>query len=138
MYRVFTPTVFLHRVMKPGLRLHFIPYCKCAIPYVRFSSVSDYLLSLRTCIACIWPCLGLFVRQSKHLVPCHKLALLDFPHLIVEVISNRAQSDCRRMLLQAACPARLDNAFRLGSALKQESADPFIVSAIYISNLDMK
>jgi hypothetical protein len=57
------------------------------------------------------------------------LCINRFPHLILEIISDQAQSDCTRMLLQAACLARL------GNALKQDpGADPFIVSAIYIDD----
>jgi hypothetical protein len=58
------------------------------------------------------------------------LRINKFPHLILEVVSNQAQLDCNRMLLQAACLARLGNALRLDSA----AADPFIVSAIYIDD----
>ena len=54
------------------------------------------------------------------------LRIGNFPHLILEVIFDQAQPDCSHMLLQAACLARL------GNALKQESAGPFIVSAIFI------
>jgi hypothetical protein len=57
------------------------------------------------------------------------LRINKFPHLVLEVISDQAQSDCNCMLLQAACLARLGNAVRLDSA-----ADPFIVSAIYIDD----
>jgi hypothetical protein len=63
------------------------------------------------------------------------LHINKFPHLVLEVISDSAESDRNRMLLQAACLARLGNALRQGSTV----ADPFIVSAIYIDNqLDAK
>ena len=45
-----------------GSRPRTIHLCKCAIPYVRLSSVSIYLLSLRTCMA-----LGLFGRVWDYL-----------------------------------------------------------------------
>ena len=57
------------------------------------------------------------------------LRLNKFPHLILEVISDQAESDRNRMLLQAACLARLGNALR-----RETKTDPFIVSAIYIDN----
>jgi hypothetical protein len=57
------------------------------------------------------------------------LCINRFPHLILEIISNQAQSDCNRVLLQAACLARLGNALR-----QDPAADPFIVSAIYIDD----
>ena len=56
------------------------------------------------------------------------LRINNFPHLLLEVISDQAQSDCNRMLLQAACLARL------GGALRRDAANPFIVSAIYIDD----
>lgn len=59
------------------------------------------------------------------------LSINSLPHLLLEVVSDEDHEwDRFRMLLQAACLARLRR------ALRQESADPFIVSAIYIdSNL---
>ena len=54
------------------------------------------------------------------------LRINKFPHLLLEVISDSGQSDCNRMLLQAACLARL------GNALRKDPKRPFIVSAIYI------
>jgi len=56
------------------------------------------------------------------------LCISRFPHLVLELISDPSQSDRIRMLLQAACLARLGNALRPGSAR------PFIVSAIYIDD----
>jgi hypothetical protein len=57
------------------------------------------------------------------------LSINNFPHLVLEVTSDPLQeSDRNRMLLQAACLARL------GNALRQDLAHPFIVSAIYIDN----
>ena len=57
------------------------------------------------------------------------LCINIFPHLLLEVISDSGQSDRNRMLLQAACVARLGNVLR---------KDPFIVSAIYIDELCAK
>ena len=55
------------------------------------------------------------------------LSLNDFPHLLLEVVSDEAHGwDRYRMLLQAACLAKL------GYSLRGVSKDPFIVSAIYI------
>ena len=51
-----------------------------------------------------------------------------FIHLVLEAISQPNESDCCRMLLQAACLTRL------GNALNQEREYPFIVSAIYIDD----
>jgi hypothetical protein len=56
------------------------------------------------------------------------LRINKFPHLVLEIISIDSQSDCNRMLLQAACLARL------GNALRVDKAGPFIVSAIYIND----
>jgi len=56
------------------------------------------------------------------------LRINKFPHLVVEVASNDKESDRYRMLLQAACLARL------GRVLRQSSAPPVIVSAVYINN----
>lgn len=53
------------------------------------------------------------------------LRINKVPHLLLEVISDTAHSDCTWMLLQAACVARLGNALR-------SDQEPFIVSAIYI------
>ena len=50
------------------------------------------------------------------------------PHLLLEITSDPAESDCNRMLLQAACLARL------GNAPRKVPEHPFIVSAIYIDN----
>ncbi|KAF8506311.1 kinase-like domain-containing protein [Gautieria morchelliformis] len=47
-------------------------------------------------------------------------------HMILEIVSNHGESDCYRMLLQAACLARL------GNALRQNPSSPFIVTAIYV------
>jgi hypothetical protein len=58
-----------------------------------------------------------------------RLCINGFPHLVLEIISDAAQSDMNRMLLQAACLARL------GNAMKGDPASgPFIFSAIYIDN----
>ena len=55
------------------------------------------------------------------------LSFNDFPHLLLEVVSDEARGwDRYRMLLQAGCLARL------GYSLRGGSKDPFIVSAIYI------
>jgi hypothetical protein len=56
------------------------------------------------------------------------LRINGFLHLILEVISESNESDCCRMLLQAACLTRL------GNALNKERKHPFIVSAIYIDD----
>jgi hypothetical protein len=40
------------------------------------------------------------------------LCINKFPHLVLEVYSSQSQSDRNRMLLQAACLARLGNALR--------------------------
>src|SRR5260370_8898058 len=56
------------------------------------------------------------------------LCINNFPHLVLEVVSDQAQWDCNRMLLQAACLARL------GNALRPHSNSPFIVSAIYVND----
>ena len=54
------------------------------------------------------------------------LCINKVPHLLLEVTSDPStHSDCNRMLLQAACLARLGNALTSGQA-------PFIISAIYI------
>jgi hypothetical protein len=54
------------------------------------------------------------------------LSINGFPHLVLEIMSRENQSDRNRMLLQAACLARL------GNALRPDAVHPFIVSAIYI------
>jgi len=51
-----------------------------------------------------------------------------FPHLVLEVTSETNRSDRFRMLLQAACLAKLGNAVRM------PGQPPFIVSAIYIDD----
>ena len=57
------------------------------------------------------------------------LFINDLCHLLLEVASDEPHEwDRCRMLLQAACLARL------GYALRQGSTDPFIVSAIYIDH----
>ncbi|CAG8686014.1 3542_t:CDS:2, partial [Acaulospora colombiana] len=56
------------------------------------------------------------------------LCINRFPHLILEIISDSSQSDYYRMLLQAACLARL------GNKLRKEKTNPFIVSAIYVDS----
>ena len=56
------------------------------------------------------------------------LCIDKFPHLIIEVFSEDSQPDHFRMLLQAACVARL------GNKLRQSPVHPFIVSAIYIDD----
>ena len=48
---------------------------------------------------------------------------------IKNLVSNRAESDCIRMLVQASCLTRLGNALR-----KNPDGDPFIVSAIYVDD----
>ena len=58
------------------------------------------------------------------------LRINNLPHLILEVISDSAESDRFRMLLQAYCLARLGNALRK----MPKVGDPFIVSAIYIDD----
>ena len=55
------------------------------------------------------------------------LRINDVPHLVLEIVSDEAQSDRNRMLLQASCLARLGNGLR-----RDKKADPFIISAIYI------
>ena len=57
------------------------------------------------------------------------LCINKFPHLILEIISGGGQSDHYRMLLQAACLARLGNDYEKP---KKSSTRPFITSAIYI------
>ena len=54
------------------------------------------------------------------------LRINKFPHLVLELNSDSSESDRIRMLLQAACLARL------GDALSPSVAPPFIVSAVYI------
>ena len=56
------------------------------------------------------------------------LCINHFPHLILEIVSEGNQSDRVRLLLQAACLARL------GNKLGQNSKSPLIISAIYINN----
>ena len=55
------------------------------------------------------------------------LCINEFPHLVLEVISNPNRSDHTRMLLQAACLARL------GRALCDPLVPLFTVSAVYIN-----
>jgi hypothetical protein len=70
------------------------------------------------------------INDEKHCYyPKSDLSLWvkNFPHLVLEIISNTSEADRNRMLLQAACLARL------GNALRQDTGrDPFITSAIYI------
>jgi hypothetical protein len=54
------------------------------------------------------------------------LSVGDLPYLIVEVQSEKAGSDRYRMLLQAACLARLGNGLN--------PTNPFIVTALYIES----
>jgi len=54
------------------------------------------------------------------------LRINKIPHLLLEIVSDATESDCRRMLLQAACLARL------GNVLGKHPEHPFIVSAIYV------
>ena len=54
------------------------------------------------------------------------LRINKFPHLVLELISDQTHSDKIRMLLQAACLARV------GKALSKDPERPVIVSAIYI------
>jgi hypothetical protein len=56
------------------------------------------------------------------------LSVDQLVYLMVEVQSDRNESDRHRMLLQAACAVRLGNSLRCGKG------DPFIVMALYISN----
>lgn len=56
------------------------------------------------------------------------LVFNNFPHLVLDTISNSTQSDRIRMLLQVGCLARL------GKVLCRSSAPPFIVSGIYIDD----
>jgi hypothetical protein len=58
------------------------------------------------------------------------LSVDGLPYLIVEVQSEQNGSDRYRMLLQAACLARLGN----GLNPNKDNAFPFIVTALYIES----
>jgi hypothetical protein len=64
-------------------------------------------------------------------IPLHskKRSFSADQQISLEITSDQARSDRNRMLLQAACLARLGNAPR-----RNPGADPFIVSAVYIDN----
>ena len=70
------------------------------------------------------------LERKAHYTPRSDALLCTskFPHLILEIISGDGRSDRYRMLLQAACLARL------GSKLRKSSTRPFIISAIYIDS----
>ena len=57
------------------------------------------------------------------------LRVNNFLRLVLEITSQKNQSDRCRMLLQAACLARLGN-----DVLNKNRKHPFIVSAIYIDD----
>jgi hypothetical protein len=78
-----------------------------------------------------FPLIAKFPTFSTHYTPKSdaSLCINKIPHLVLEIISTSAQTDCNRMLLQAACLARLGNALRWHLV-----PTPFIVSAIYIDD----
>jgi len=56
------------------------------------------------------------------------LTVLDVPNMIIDVGYHRDEGDHCKILLQAACLARLANALRIDQSI------PFIVTAIFIDN----
>ncbi|KAI0282266.1 hypothetical protein BGY98DRAFT_955055 [Russula aff. rugulosa BPL654] len=55
------------------------------------------------------------------------VSIKDFPHFLLEVNSQQNESDHYRMLLQAACVARIGNSLRASATRK-----PIVIMAIYI------
>ena len=55
------------------------------------------------------------------------MSIRNFPHLLLEVVSQSNEGDRYRMLLQASCLARLGNSLRASTSQK-----PVVIMAIYI------
>jgi hypothetical protein len=92
-------------------------------------------------------------RRSRYLIQCHSdsklpfylvvetpkenfsctprsdfhIRINNFPHLLLEVVSQTNESDRFRMLLQASCMARIGNSLRAPT-----SGKPIVIMAIYI------
>ncbi|KAI0252823.1 hypothetical protein BJV78DRAFT_271034 [Lactifluus subvellereus] len=57
-----------------------------------------------------------------------RMHIRDFPHLLLEVTSQRDEGDRYRMLLQASCLVRLGNSLRAST-----SKEPIVIMAVYIN-----
>lgn len=55
-----------------------------------------------------------------------RMSISEFPHLIIEVHSEKKEGDRYRLMLEAFCLARL------GNRLQDHKSEPFIVMAIYV------
>jgi hypothetical protein len=55
------------------------------------------------------------------------MRIRDFPHFLLEVNSQANESEKFRMLLQAACMARIGNQLRTSAAGK-----PIVIMAVYV------